>query len=281
YGKWTYEEKEKLLENWNWYLEKYKSAFKNPLDLLDRRRNKDLITLMKLTDFFLVISRSLNRSTEACYSRLYRDVLKVTLKKGYFSEVETKKLKKLSRKHENKFFKYRCIADKMGRDRRSVELKLYRLGKPLKRGKWTLEEEEGLIKAVREVTGLQNLNEIKQQKIPWRTVSQLVPTRHEIQCREHFFLCKRSKLQNIDENASKLKKWRKEESYRLIDILTNVDYSFETDIDWNEVHQSFVDVSPSASYIQKQFYRLKSGIPDFHRKSYSDLLEEINSSHKH
>ncbi|CAG2213548.1 unnamed protein product [Mytilus edulis] len=169
----------------------------------------------------------------------------------------------------------------MGRDRQSVLDKLHRHFQTVKKGNWSLEEEEDLIKAVREVTGLQNLDEIKQLEIPWRTVAQLVPTRNEQQCRAHFFFLKRSKLQNIDDNASKIKKWQKEESHRLIDILSNGDYSFETDIDWNEVNQSFVDVSPSASYIQIQFYKLKSDIPDFHRKSFSDLLEEISSSHKH
>ncbi|XP_071146890.1 cyclin-D-binding Myb-like transcription factor 1 [Mytilus edulis] len=281
YGKWTYEEKEKLLENWNWYLEKYKSSLKNPLDLLDRRRNTDLITLMKLTDFFKVIARSLNRTTISCYLKLRREVHTITLKNGFYSELEMKKLKKLSRKYKNKSCKYQVIADKMGRDRVSVQNKLTHRSKTVKMGTWTVEEEEVLFKAVRKVTGLQHLNEIKQLEIPWRTVAKLVPTRHEQQCRKHFFLFKRLKLQNIDENASKLKKWRKEESHRLIDILSNGDYSFETDIDWNEVNQSFVDFSPSASYIQLQFYKLKSGIPDFHRKSFSDLLEEINSSHKH
>ncbi|XP_076085611.1 cyclin-D-binding Myb-like transcription factor 1 [Mytilus galloprovincialis] len=278
YGKWTYKEKEKLYKNWNSYLEKYESAFKNPLDLLDRRRNKDLITLMKLTDFFKVIARSLNRTTDSCYCKLRRDVHSITLKNGIFSEVEMKKLKKLSKKYKNKSCKYQLIADKLGRDRMSVKNKLYRQIKTVKRGNWTLEEEEDLIKAVREVTGLQNMNEIKQLEIPWRKVAQLVPTRQGYQCRKHFFLTKCLKL---DENASKLKTWGKEESHRLIDILSNGDYSFETDIDWNEVNQSFVDFSPSASYIQLQFYKLKSGIPDFHRKSFSDLLEEINSSHKH
>ncbi|XP_063409290.1 cyclin-D-binding Myb-like transcription factor 1 [Mytilus trossulus] len=281
YGKWTYEEKEKLLENWNWYLEKYESAFKNHLDLLDRRRNKDLITLMELTDFFKVIARSLNRTTCSCYLKLRRDIHTITLKHGYYSELEMKKLKKLSRKYENKSWKYQFIADKMGRDRVSIQNKLIHRSKTVKSGSWTVEEEEDLFKAVREVTGLQHLNEIKQLVIPWRKVAKLVPTRHEQQCRQHFILFKRLKHQNIDENASCLKRWQKEETHRLIDILSNGDYSFETDIDWNEVNQSFVDVSPSAMYIQKQFYILKSGIPDFHRKSFSDLLEEISSSHKH
>ncbi|VDI67175.1 Hypothetical predicted protein [Mytilus galloprovincialis] len=278
YGKWTYEEEEKLLENWNLYLEKYESALKNPLDLLDRRRNKDLITLMELTDFFKVISRSLNRPTYSCYMKLRRDVHSITLKNGYFSEVELKKLKKLSRKYGKK---YMYIADKMGRDRQSVLDKLHRHFQTVKKGIWSLEEEEDLIKAVREVTGLQDLDEIKQLEIPWRTVAELVPTRNEQQCRSHFLFFKRSRLHNINENASNFKKWQKEESQRLIDILSNGDYSFETDIDWNEVNQSFVDVSPSAIYTQRQFYKLKSDIPDFHRKSFSDLLEEISSSHKH
>ncbi|CAG2187169.1 unnamed protein product [Mytilus edulis] len=241
------------------------------------RRNRDLITLMKLTDFYKVIARSLNRSTKSCYLKLRRDVHTITLKNGFFSELELKKLKKLSRKYENKSGKYRLIADKMGRDCVSIQNKLNHRSKTVKRGTWTVEEEEALFKAVREVTGLQHLNEIKQLVIPWRKVAKLIPTRDEQQCRKHFFLFKHLKL----DDASKLKTWGKEESYRLIDILSNGDYSFETDIDWNEVNQSFVDVSPSASYIQLQFYRLKSGIPDFHRKSFSDVLEEINSSHKH
>ncbi|XP_063410346.1 cyclin-D-binding Myb-like transcription factor 1 [Mytilus trossulus] len=278
YGKWTIEEKKKLLENWNWYLEKYGSAFENPLDLLDRRGNQDLINLMKYSDFFLVIARSLNRSTASCYLKLRRDVRTVSLKNGSFSEIELKKLKKLSKKHKNN---YRAIADKMGRDRQSVKDKLRRHGKTVKSRNWTAEEDENLIKALQEVTGLHNLDEIKQLEIPWRTVAQLVPTRHEEQCRAHFSFLKRWKLQNIDENASKLKKWGKKESHRLIDILSNGDYFFETDIDWNEVNQSFVDVSPSASYTQLQFYKLKSGIPDFHKKTFSDLLVEISSSHKH
>ncbi|XP_052081347.1 cyclin-D-binding Myb-like transcription factor 1 [Mytilus californianus] len=281
YGKWTNEEKEKLLENWNWYLEKYDSAFEDPLDLLDRRGRSDLIALMKDTQFFKVISRSLNRPTDACYYKLRRDVRTITLKNGKFLEEEMKQLKKLSRKHRKNF---QYIADKMGRDRQSVQDKLRRHEKAVKSKNWTGEEEEELIEAIREVSGLQDLNEIKQLEIPWRSVAELVPTRHEEQCRAHFSTLKRWKLQNIDGNASHMPKWRRQHSYLLIDILSNGDYSIETDIDWNEINQSFVDVSPSATYIQKQFYKLKSGIPDFHRKSFSDLLEEIrhlHSSHKH
>jgi hypothetical protein len=53
-------------------------------------------------------------------------------------------------------------------------------------GKWTENEDQTLVTALKNVTGVDDISKLKCLEIPWRKVAEQVPSRHEEQCRSIF-----------------------------------------------------------------------------------------------
>lgn len=274
YGKWVAEEKAKLLENWEKYQEKYSVDLEDidPLTLFDRRGKVQIIQIMHETNFYREIAKNLNRSTYACYAKLTRILMARRTKTGEFSQEEAKIVKEMVKKYGRN---YQMIGDALGRYKQSVQDFHRRIEKEVQKEHWLKEEEESLINAIKQVTGEESIYKLKRQVIPWREVATLVPTRHEEQCRNHF---RRLKMWQLEDLTTPVR-WRGQFNVKLLKMIIDADYDFETDIDWFELSESFKDVSPSPSHLQGQFYKLKCTIPEFHRKSYDEIIEALREKY--
>lgn len=274
YGKWVTEEKNKLFQNWERYLQKYEVDLEevDPMSLFDRRGKAQIIKLMKDTNFFLEISKNLNRTTDACYAKLTRELKVKRMKTGEFSKEETKIVKQMVKKHGRI---YQKIGDMLGRYAQSVQDHHRRIEKEVNSNQWTKEEEASLIQAIKQLTGEENIYQLKRQTIPWREVATLVPSRHEEQCRNHF---RRLKIWQL-EDLSTPTRWRGEFSVQLIGLIVEANYSVETDIDWFEISESFREMSPSPSFLQGRFHILKTAIPEYHRKTYEEIIDALRKKY--
>lgn len=267
HGRWTKAESERLLKNWTSYLKENPSIV-DPNELFDRRRNREIIRFAHRTRFYIHISKTLNRSTYSCYSKLDRMVHRVTLKTDTYSKKETKKLKKYIRRYGLKFQK---IADKMGRNPQSITDKYRLISKEVATGKWTENEDQTLVTALKNVTGVDDISKLKCLEIPWRKVAEQVPSRHEEQCRSHFLFIKRLKFQE-NSNTDTIR-WRKEHKRQLIEKISEAQLEVETDIDWVELHESFKGIFPSPHYLRTKFIAMKSKIKDYQKESFPDLID--------
>lgn len=268
YGRWTKVESQRLLENWMSYLEEHHSSIGDPSDFFDRRYNNATIRFARRTRFYLHISKTLNRSTHSCYSKLDRMVHRVNMKTDTYSKKETRKLKKYIKRYGLKFQK---IADKMGRNPQSITDKYRAISKEVASGKWTENEDQTLVTALKNVTGVDDISKLKCLEIPWRAVAKQVPSRHEEQCRNHFLLIKRLKFQeNLNTDTVR---WTKKHKRHLIEKISESQVEVETDVDWVELHESFNGIFPSPHYLRSKFIAMKSKIKDYQKERFPDLID--------
>ena len=267
HGRWTKSESERLLENWVSYLKENPSIV-DPNEFFDRRHNREIIRFAHRTGFYIHISKTLNRSTFSCYSKLDRMVHRVTMKTDTYSKKEIKKLKKYIRRYG---FKSQKIADKMGRNPQSITDKYRTIFKEVASGKWTENEDQTLVTALKNVTGVDDISKLKCLEIPWRKVAEQVPSRHEEQCRSHFLFIRRLKFhENLNTDTIR---WRKAHKRQLIEKISEAQLEVETDIDWVELHESFKGIFPSPHYLRTKFIAMKIKIKDYQKESFPDLID--------
>ncbi|XP_006814520.2 cyclin-D-binding Myb-like transcription factor 1, partial [Saccoglossus kowalevskii] len=131
------------------------------------------------------ICKGIPRPPAYIYERAKR-ILDINNHKGCFTAEEIELLKKLQRRHGNK---WALIGAKMKRHRQALRDKFKEFKENRVTGPWTREERSALKNAVKEIAGTDDLHSVT--KIPWLEVSKKVSTRTANQCRREWahFLC--------------------------------------------------------------------------------------------
>ncbi|KAF8770809.1 Transcription termination factor 1 like protein [Argiope bruennichi] len=253
-GKWTKAEDNILTRNFQQFGLEF--GINNPFQLLginQHRRHNKLTKFLKAKHFLVRLGKDLNnRTLRSIYMRARK--LFDPLNKGKLSAEESIDLKHA---HELVGNKWTRISDMLSRSANNCHTAYRWHKKDINKGKWTPDEESNLIKAIKSVTGSEDISANNVKNISWSDVAQHVPTRNEFQCHKHW-----AGHLAWDSSVTEKKRWQKCHYGKLIYLIKDK-YCFnsEQEIDWRELHKHFKHVAPSYIFLRKKWSYLKGRIP--------------------
>ncbi|XP_035217789.1 cyclin-D-binding Myb-like transcription factor 1 [Stegodyphus dumicola] len=276
-GRWTQKETSVLVNNYQEFTEKF--GIDDPVLIFGIGKNSaEILPFLKAKHFYARLGKGLNdRPLASIYSKARVLLNPLRRNRDKFSKAEVSKLIKL----RERGLGWPEIEKIMKKSAASCSAAYAWHKKKVNGGKWSKEEEQQLVKAVKKIVGpIKSVK--KRSNIPWFKIAELMPTRNSTQCRHYWELhlswtC----------DASQRKKWTTHNLAMLINILKN-EYCVEdeTDVDWKKIQEFFTQYSPSYNYLRKRWYRLRSRAPkgkefreviDFYYKKYKAIIESFNN----
>ncbi|GBM02680.1 Transcription termination factor 1 [Araneus ventricosus] len=273
-GKWTKIEDDILIRNFQQFGLEF--GVDNPFQLLGINQNKkdDKLDKFKRAKHFLIrLGKDLNnRSLRSIYMRA-RKLLTPLKNKEKLSAEEAADLKHA---HELVGNKWTRISDMLSRSDNTCHTAFRWHKSDINKGKWTSEEESNLIKAIKTVSGAEDISANNVKNISWKAIAKYVPTRNEFQCHKQW-----AEHLAWDSSVTEKKRWEKYHYGKLIYLLKEK-YCFnsEHEIDWRELHKHFKDVAPSYIFLHKKWFYLKGRLPKGLDLSYSKCLDAFKSKYE-
>ncbi|KAK6993451.1 cyclin-D-binding Myb-like transcription factor 1 [Biomphalaria glabrata] len=256
-GQWTKEEIEILEANITNYCKDH--SIKDPAEVIFEM-SKD-----ERKDFYRTVALGIQRPLFSVYRRVTR-MYDHKNHRGKYTPSEMKNLKVLRAKHGND---WAAIGVALGRSASSVKDKCRLMKDNCNAGKWYPEEEERLAAAVYNLTGLKPSESIT-SGLSWATVAQHVGTRSEKQCRTKWLNYLNWKQQGGAD-------WTREDDGLLIDKVSKMNVTSDTEIDWVALSQDWASVR-SPQWLRGKWWALKHHIADYNKLSYPALLEQMHQA---
>ena len=146
-------------------------------------------------------------------------------------------------------------------------------GELFNKGKWSSDEETTLIEALKKYFNTNDLSQhIFNINIKYKSMlDQVNINRSGIDCRSHWLRSLRWKIANYDQFEDK---FTRIDTSKLIYCLFKLNYSNESDIDWDFIKDKFSNIS-SFNNLMKNWRIIKSSVPDFDSKTYKQIIEYL------
>ncbi|NP_001353682.1 transcription termination factor 1.1 [Danio rerio] len=203
--------------------------------------------------------------------------------KGNYTEEEDKRLLKYYKKYGPKWEK---ISEKTGRSSTSVCKRLPQISSVKRKGPWTPEEVQRLLKAVREhvLSVLKSANpnkkkpkrvrrEILYENLPWTAIAAKVETRCYKTCREKWMSILSLRMSSGTTFRGKAGLLAR---IRLIKAMYELQVEDAADIDWGSLTVAFGNVPPA--HVQKMWHKMKNYyVPDWNSRSFKDNVSHLHN----
>ncbi|XP_068105022.1 transcription termination factor 1 [Hyperolius riggenbachi] len=243
-------------------------------------QKKEIESLKKKYHFRLRIAEGLYRTTRAVHERGQK-LFDSSSHKTCFTVKEIKKLKKHIREHGNS---WTTIGVLTGRTNRNVQLKASLLRHKVNKGKWSIEEVNTLIQAVKKcVLGslkgnkdvdLREMESVPKEKlyreIPWSMIEEEVKTRNWSQCKSKWndiLLLRMNDGITPFDGVLHL--------HTAIIVITWLQKNIKEDsdqIDWEELGNVIGNVPPGI--MQQKIYKLKNRyVPGWQELSFKEIVD--------
>ncbi|XP_056314650.1 transcription termination factor 1-like [Danio aesculapii] len=283
-GRFSEAENERLRQNVSniLALTKVKDAARLFYPKLFPREEGKLAKVKRKFGFYRKIAEGIARPCQVVYSRGQK-MFDHRHYKGSFTEEEDRKLLKYYKRYGPKWQK---IAEKIGRSPFSLRKRYPQISSDKRKGPWTTEEVQRLLKAVREhvVSVLKSANpnkkkpkrvsrEILYENLPWTTIAENVETRCYRQCREKWMCILSVRMSSGTKFRGKTCVLAK---IRLIKAMYEMQVEDLTDLDWGSLTAAFGNVPPT--YVQKMWYKMKNSlVPDWNTRSFKDNMSFLHN----
>ncbi|CAL1292973.1 unnamed protein product [Larinioides sclopetarius] len=273
-GKWTKTEDDILIRNFQQFGLEFK--VNNPFQLLginQNRKDNEIEKFKRAKHFLIRLGKDLNnRTLRSIYMRA-RKLLTPLKTKVKLSAEETIDLKHAHQLVGNKWTR---ISDMLSRSDSTCHTAFRWHKSDINKGKWTPDEESNLIKAIKTVSGTEDISANNLKNISWKAVAKYVSTRNEFQCHKQW-----AEHLAWDTSVSEKKCWQKYHYGKLIYLLKEK-YHFNSDqeIDWRELHKHFNDVAPSYIFLHKKWLYLKGRLPKGFNLSYIECLNAFQKRYE-
>ncbi|XP_043240215.1 cyclin-D-binding Myb-like transcription factor 1 [Amphibalanus amphitrite] len=257
-GMWSREEVETLSANMQQYCRE--RGIDNPEDIIFRC-SKD-----ERKNFYRTVACGINRPLFSIYRRIIR-MYDHKNHVGRYTEDEVEQLRNLRAIHGNR---WGTIGALMGRSAASVKDRVRVLRDNCNQGKWLKEEEERLEQAVYDLTETLPGQPVT-SGINWAAVAQQVITRTEKQCRSKW-------LNNLNWKTMGGDEWTRDDDYRLIDVLYELQLSEEGDVDWTAVADDWPRNSVrSPQWLRGRWWTLKQQFKNHQRLGFREVLSGLRA----
>lgn len=261
-GRWSRKENSILIKNWYNFLSKH--PISNPVQLIGLYEGQQrlLEKFIEVKKFYFQLGKNLNdRTLSSIYARA-RKVLDPWNYKGTFSNEEAERLLQLHQKFGNKWTKIAVFLNRPAVICRGA----YEARKEnYKHGAWAVEEDATLWVAVNKYVKSEHFETLR--GYPWKQISNDVPGRSAVQCRNHW-------LSNLCWKTSRKEcpVWSKRDSALLICLMHF--YMVEDDcyIDWDLLFSYFKGSAVSYATLQNKWSLLKSQVPNFREKDHESVV---------
>ena len=147
------------------------------------------------------------------------------------------------------------------------------LGQPFDKGKWSSDEDKVSIDGLKKYFKTDDLSKhIFDSNIKYKSMLKLINlNRHGTYCRSRWMQCLRWKIANYDQFEDN---WSKSDASKLIYCLFKLNFSDESDIDWDLIKDKFSKIT-SFNNLMKNWRIIKSSVPDFDSKTYKQIIEYL------
>ncbi|XP_025107813.1 cyclin-D-binding Myb-like transcription factor 1 isoform X2 [Pomacea canaliculata] len=253
-GQWTQEEIDLLQNNITQYCKD--ENISDPREIIFE------MTKDERKDFYRTIARGLQRPLFSVYRRVTR-MYDQKNHMGKYTQDEIKKLRELRAKHGND---WAAIGLALGRSASSVKDKCRLMKDNCNSGKWYPEEERRLAQAIYNLTGIKPSESIT-QGLSWAAVADQVGTRSEKQCRTKWLNYLNWKQQGGAD-------WTRQDDLTLIQKISKLNVSNDTEIDWNELAKNWTSVR-SPQWLRGKWWSLKRHVSGYQHLSFQDLLDSL------
>ena len=284
-GKFNKNERNILTNNWNKFCDEFKCDEDMKIRLLGFFRYSDKYTkeerkqfkkFNKTENFILRLAKDLpNRMIPHIYLTA-RNMFCPLKRLRELSETDKQSVKTLYFNTSLKG-KWTQIAEKVNCNPRDVEPEIKQNynceGQPYNRGKWSLTEDKQILNAFKSVLKTDDLTQhIFTKNIPYIKIRDLSEiNRSHFSCKERWKKVLRWKVANFDQFEDK---WSKSDSSKLIYCLFKSNFENECHIDWDFIKEKFSNIS-SFNNLMKNWRIIKSTVPDFHNKTYKQIIEYL------
>lgn len=280
-GKWRKSEEEILERNFREYWNDYKHYLNSPEELFWKEFQSnisvsDLYKFRAKTHFYFRLARNLNRPLVSIAFRAKQKFH--AFEAGKLTTDEQKEIERLKMLHGSKWSFIGAILNR----RASVVSQPTRVRSGRTRtGKWTDEEDQALIQAIKRVTRIEDMTGCHIKGLPWEEISCHISTRNARQCSKHWELNLAPKLQReAAEKPEGLEKGKPsvcgidllELKLKFLEHLVLQDVEHEDDIDWHGIADN-LGSSLSFCYLRTYYVRKKRKILNAHMKNLSEILD--------
>ncbi|XP_056314655.1 transcription termination factor 1-like [Danio aesculapii] len=242
---------------------------------------RKLAKLKRKYGFFQTIAEGIARPCHDVYTR-GKKMFDHRHYKGSFTEEEDRRLLKYYKRYGPKWLK---MSEKIGRSPYSLRKRYPQISSDKRKGPWTTEEVQRLLKAVREhvVSVLKSANpnkkkpkrvsrEILYENLPWTTIAENVETRCYRQCREKWMSILSVRMSSGATFRGKTGVLAK---IRLIKAMYEMKVEDVTDIDWGSLTAAFGNVPPT--YVQRMWCKMKTCyVPNWNTRSFKDTVSHLH-----
>ncbi|GFY61219.1 transcription termination factor 1 [Trichonephila inaurata madagascariensis] len=247
YGRFSEEEDTILQKNYQQFVEEF--GIDDPCLLFGiglTTRNSKVVRFLKAKHFYIRLGKGLeNRTLLSIYKRA-RTLFNPLRSSKRFKKEEIAKLK-----HSYNFLgsKWTKIGNIVGRSDMNCQVSYRWHAKDANKGKWSSEEENNLIIAIKTVAQTDDISSNNIESISWDAVERLVPTRNAFQCRLYW-----GEHLAWDPSVTEKKPWNRSSYAKLIHLLKyKYCASSEREINWKELQKYFIDVSPSYIFLNRKW----------------------------
>ncbi|KAG8194582.1 hypothetical protein JTE90_013320 [Oedothorax gibbosus] len=260
-GKFTAYEVSLLKRNYNEFTKRFQ--INDPQILLgigQTSRKKDVMAFLRAKHFYVRLGKDLpDRQLFTIYRKAR--ILFHHLKKE--TKLDKEDVNRIRKAHSRMGSKWQAIGNIIDKSADTARQAFLWHDKSINRGRWTAEEEDQLISAIKTVTGKTDLSNIEiEGAILWEKVADLVPSRNCHQCRCHWNEHLSCKFKTVC--------WNKKDFGKLVSILRKEFYVDDfVYINWREVQKCFGDIS--WQFLRKKWYLLASMFRDL-KKDYSKVI---------
>ncbi|GFX49260.1 transcription termination factor 1 [Trichonephila clavipes] len=273
YGRFSKEENTILKKNYQQFVEEF--GIEDPCLLFgigSTTRNSKVFRFLRAKHFYIRLGKGLgNRPLISIYKRA-RTLFNPLRSSKMFEKEEIAKLK-----HSYNFLgnKWTKIGNILGRSDMNCQMCYRWHAKEVNKGKWSSEEENNLINAIKTVAETDDISSNNIESISWGAVERLVPTRNAFQCRLYW-----GEHLAWDPSVTEKKPWN-QSSYAKLIYLLKYKYcaSSERKVNWKELQKYFIDVSPSYIFLAKKWaylnYYAQKKITIFRYSKILDYLYKI------
>ncbi|XP_073805785.1 transcription termination factor 1.2 isoform X1 [Danio rerio] len=242
-----------------------------------------LAELKRMYGFYQKIAEGIPRPCHDVYTR-GKKMFDHRHYKGNFTEEEDKRLLKYYNLYGPNWKK---ISEKTGRSSFSLRKRFPQISSVKRKGPWTPEEVQRLLRAVREhvLSVLKSANpnkkkpkrvrrEILYENLPWTTIADKVETRCYRQCREKWMSILFTRMSSGTTFRGKAGLLAK---IRLIKAMYEMQVEDVADIDWESLTAAFGNVPPA--HVQKMWRKIKNYyLPDWNSRSFKDNVSHLHKN---
>nr|UEK51562.1 DMTF1-like protein [Parasacculina yatsui] len=261
-GMWSRQEVDTLVTNIDQYCKRHNVSEAEDVIFRWPKSNR--------RDFYRYIARGINRPLFAIYRRVIR-MYDSKNHMGRYSSSEVEQLRNLRAIHGNS---WQLIGRLMGRSAASVKDRVRVLRDNCNEGRWFVEEEQRLERAMLELMSV-TPGELVTSAVNWSAVAAKVKTRSEKQCRTKW-------LNHLSWKRSGGDEWTRDDDINLIETLTSLDCSDEQEVSWSYLFDTWPRrCVRSAQWLRARWSLLKKELPNHHCLSFREAVEALGRSHVH